>query len=105
MSQGEKEVKARCPKFRPGGIFSALSETAAAVAIDTLRAANADGKSYEWAAMGRGIIDWVGQFRALARDGYHFAVSLETHWHGGGTPEASTRESWEIGRASCRERV
>ncbi len=54
----------------------------------------ADGKSYEWAAMGRGIIDWVGQFRALARDGYHFAVSLETHWHGGGTPEASTRESW-----------
>ncbi len=94
MSQGQTEVKARCPKFRPGGIFSALSETAAAVAIDTLRAANADGKSYEWAAMGRGIIDWVGQFRALARDGYHFAVSLETHWHGGGTPEASTRESW-----------
>jgi len=30
------------------------------------------------AAMGRGIIDWVGQFKALKRDGYHFAVSLET---------------------------
>jgi len=39
----------------------------------------ADGKGYAWAAMGRGIIDWVGQFKALKRDGYHFAVSLETH--------------------------
>jgi len=53
-----------------------------------------DGKSYEWAAMGRGIIDWVGQFKALKRDGYHFAVSLETHWRGAGTPEESTRQSW-----------
>ncbi|GAC1662218.1 MAG: hypothetical protein NVS9B4_15610 [Candidatus Acidiferrum sp.] len=54
----------------------------------------ADGKTYEWAAMGRGIIDWAGQFRALKRDGYHFAVSLETHWRGAGTPEESTRQSW-----------
>lgn len=48
----------------------------------------------DWAAMGRGVIDWVGQFKALKRDGYHFAVSLETHWRGAGTPEASTRQSW-----------
>ncbi len=55
----------------------------------------ADGKGYAWAAMGRGIIDWVGQFKALKRDGYHFAVvSLETHWRGAGTPEESTRQSW-----------
>jgi L-ribulose-5-phosphate 3-epimerase len=53
----------------------------------------ADGK-YEWAAMGTGIIDWVGQFRALKRNGYRDAVSLETHWRGAGTPERSTRESW-----------
>jgi L-ribulose-5-phosphate 3-epimerase len=53
-----------------------------------------DGKGYEWAAMGRGIIDWAGQFKALKRDGYHFAVSLETHWRGAGTPEESTRQSW-----------
>ena len=53
-----------------------------------------DGTGYQWAAMGRGIIDWVGQFKALKRDGYHFAVSLETHWDGGGTPEESTRQSW-----------
>ena len=46
-----------------------------------------------WAAMGRGIIDYVGQFRALARDGYTGVLSLETHWRGGGTPEESTRQS------------
>ena len=54
----------------------------------------AEGKGYQWAAMGRGTIDWVGQFKALKRDGYHFAVSLETHWRGAGTPEESTRQSW-----------
>ena len=53
-----------------------------------------DDRGYQWAAMGRGIIDWVGQFKALKRDGYHFAVSLETHWRGAGTPEESTRQRW-----------
>ena len=48
----------------------------------------------DWAAMGQGVIDWVGQFKALKRDGYRFAVSLETHWRGAKTPEASTRQSW-----------
>jgi sugar phosphate isomerase/epimerase len=52
----------------------------------------ADGK-YGWAPVGSGIIDWVGQFSALHRMGYHYAVSLETHWRGGGTPEESTRIS------------
>jgi len=52
------------------------------------------GSDYDWAAMGRGIVDWAGQFQALKRDGYHFAVSLETHWDGGGTPEESSRQSW-----------
>jgi len=52
------------------------------------------GKDYEWAAMGSGIVDWLGQFQALKRDGYHFAVSLETHWTGGGTAEQSSRQSW-----------
>jgi L-ribulose-5-phosphate 3-epimerase len=55
----------------------------------------ADSKGYDWAAMGRGSIDWAGQFRALKRDGYRLAVSLETHWRGAGTPEESTRQSWE----------
>jgi len=57
---------------------------------DTIR--KPDGK-FDWAPVGGGIIDWVGQFRAFQRDGYHYAVSLETHWRGAGTPEASSRVS------------
>jgi sugar phosphate isomerase/epimerase len=52
------------------------------------------GGKYEWAPVGGGIIDWVGQLRALHRQGYHYGLSLETHWRGAGTPEASTRISF-----------
>ena len=48
---------------------------------------------YEWMKMGGGIIDYVGQYRALKKDGYNGFVSLETHWRGAGTPEESTRQS------------
>jgi sugar phosphate isomerase/epimerase len=53
----------------------------------------ADGTA-GWACMGKGVIDWTGQFRALKRDGYKLAVSLETHWRGAGTAEESSRQSW-----------
>ena len=53
-----------------------------------------DSKEPGWAAMNAGVIDWVGQFTALKRDVYHYAVSLETHWRGAGTPEESSRQSW-----------
>jgi L-ribulose-5-phosphate 3-epimerase len=53
-----------------------------------------DGQGTDWAAIGRGIVDWKGQFAALKRDDYHYAVSLETHWRGAGTPEESSRQSW-----------
>ena len=49
--------------------------------------------STEWAPMGAGVIDWLGQFRALRRDGYRGALSLETHWRGAGTAEESSRRS------------
>jgi len=52
------------------------------------------GKGFDWAPMGAGLIDWSGQFKALKRDGYHLAVSLETHWSGGGSPEQCSRKSW-----------
>jgi len=52
------------------------------------------GPGYDWAPVGEGLIDWSAQFAALKRDGYHLAVSLETHWRGAGTPEESTRQSW-----------
>ncbi len=55
-------------------------------------ARKADG-TFEWAAMGRGIIDYVGQFRALVQAGYSGTVSLETHWRGAGSEEESSRQS------------
>jgi sugar phosphate isomerase/epimerase len=54
----------------------------------------AGGNGWEWMAMGRGVIDWAGQFRALARDGYRHAATLETHWRGGLTPEEASRQSF-----------
>jgi sugar phosphate isomerase/epimerase len=59
----------------------------------------ADGK-FEWQPVDIGVVDWVGQFKALLRDGYHYGVSLETHWRGAGTPEASTRVSFK-GMQDC----
>jgi sugar phosphate isomerase/epimerase len=52
-----------------------------------------DGGS-EWMKMGGGIIDYVGQFRALKKDGYRGTLSLETHWRGASTPEESSRQSF-----------
>jgi sugar phosphate isomerase/epimerase len=48
----------------------------------------------EWAPVQTGFIDWTAQFKALRDSGYREAVSLETHWHGGGSLEESTRISW-----------
>ena len=52
-----------------------------------------NGDKFEWMKMGAGIIDWVGQYRILKRDGYRGIASLETHWRGAGTPEESSRQS------------
>lgn len=49
--------------------------------------------NFEWACMGRGLIDYGGQFRTLLKDGYSGTMSLETHWHGAGSPEESSRQS------------
>jgi L-ribulose-5-phosphate 3-epimerase len=56
-------------------------------------AARSTGGKWEWMAMGSGVIDWAGQFRALKNDRYSHAVTLETHWRGAGTPEESSRQS------------
>ena len=52
------------------------------------------GEGFEWMPVGKGIIDWVGQFEALKKAGYNLGVSLETHWRGATTPEESSRQSW-----------
>ncbi len=67
---------------------------------------DASGKTV-WSPVDVGYIDWAAQFRALSAAGYRDAVSLETHWTGGGTPEASSRVSWagmkkDLGQAEAR---
>jgi L-ribulose-5-phosphate 3-epimerase len=52
----------------------------------------ADG-DYDWECMGRGLIDYAGQFRAMMRDGYRGTMSLETHWNGAGSMEESSRQA------------
>jgi len=52
------------------------------------------GEGFEWMPVGKGIIDWVGQFKALKQAGYDHGISLETHWHGAGSSEESSRQSW-----------
>jgi L-ribulose-5-phosphate 3-epimerase len=66
---------------------------------DAVKTAN----GYDWAAIGKGMIDWAGQFAALKRDGYHHVVSLETHWRGAGTPEASSIQSWAGMKAALQK--
>jgi sugar phosphate isomerase/epimerase len=51
------------------------------------------GGKHEWAPVGDGVVGWPGQIRDLLKMRYHYAISLETHWRGAGTPEASTRVS------------
>jgi sugar phosphate isomerase/epimerase len=53
-----------------------------------------DAGKVVWSPVDTGLIDWPAQFRALKSIGYRNAVSLETHWRGAGTPEASSRISW-----------
>jgi sugar phosphate isomerase/epimerase len=53
-----------------------------------------------WSPVDKGYINWTAQYRALKQVGYRDAVSLETHWRGAGTPEASTRISW-AGMKKC----
>jgi sugar phosphate isomerase/epimerase len=48
----------------------------------------------EWTRVGSGLVDWRGELRRLAADGYDGLLSLETHYSllDGGLP-AATRES------------
>jgi sugar phosphate isomerase/epimerase len=66
-----------------------------------LKDAYADGA---WTKMGAGVIDYAGQLRALAQDGYDGLLSLETHYElpDGGAEEA-TRESLAAIRGLCKE--
>jgi L-ribulose-5-phosphate 3-epimerase len=54
-----------------------------------------DGET-RWVPIGSGKIDYVGQFRALIKNGYEGTMSLETHYmNAANNREASSRESME----------
>jgi sugar phosphate isomerase/epimerase len=83
----------RLPKNRIGHIHA-----------KNVRMAPSTKSGWEWQPVDIGKIDWSAQFKALKRDGYSHAVSLETHWHGGGTPEESTRRSMQ-GLMTCMQKA
>lgn len=51
---------------------------------------------YHYAPVGRGLVDYKGQFKALREDGYTETISLETHYRRpDGNAMESTREALE----------
>jgi L-ribulose-5-phosphate 3-epimerase len=57
-------------------------------------ATNVSGGGTHWMPIGSGKIDFVGQFRALIKDGYEGTMSLETHYlNAAKNKEESSRES------------
>jgi len=72
---------------------------------DARRVIDSEGKvTRPWTAIGAGEIDFRGQFRALADDGYQGVVSLETHYRNtAGDREASSRECLEALRGMLTE--
>jgi L-ribulose-5-phosphate 3-epimerase len=57
---------------------------------------NPSGDESIWRPIGGGKIDFLGQFRALVKDGYEGTMSLETHYlNAAKNKEESSRESME----------
>jgi L-ribulose-5-phosphate 3-epimerase len=62
-----------------------------------------DGEG-NWTKVGTGVIDFRGQLRALADDGYRGVLSLETHYESADNGlEGATRESVVAIRALCEQ--
>jgi len=57
---------------------------------------------YDWAPVGGGMVDWVGQLQALQRDGFRYGLSLETHWRGQGRPRRPRASAWTDSRRRWR---
>lgn len=57
---------------------------------------NPNGGESVWRPIGGGKIDFLGQFKALLKDGYEGTMSLETHYvNAAKNKEASSRESMD----------
>jgi len=57
---------------------------------------DAEGTGITWRPIGGGKIDYIGQFRAILKDGFSGTMSLETHYlNAAKDKEASSRESMD----------
>jgi len=57
---------------------------------------DAEGTGTNWRPIGGGKIDYLGQFRAILKDGFSGTMSLETHYlNAAKDKEASSRESMD----------
>jgi sugar phosphate isomerase/epimerase len=54
------------------------------------------GDRHEWAVVGEGELDILGQLRALLRDRVNCTVSLETHANLNGSREAASRAGMPV---------
>lgn len=70
--------------------FLAVRTAIAHVHVKDARLTDPRTGATAWARVGDGAVDWVGQLRALAADGYGGLLCLETHWS---PPGASGREA------------
>jgi len=102
-STGIPETQPPLEKLRFPTATACCRKAASATAIARIVTRKPDG-STGMGGDGQGIIDWVGQFRALREDGYRLAASLETHWHGAGTPEESSRQAGLECKRNCTRR-
>ncbi|MCW3058684.1 MAG: Sugar phosphate isomerase/epimerase [Capsulimonas sp.] len=70
--------------------YHAVSDLIAHVHVKDYRMAPGK-KSPEWAVVGEGDIDYLGQLSALKKSGYAGYLSLETHYEGSWSKEAASR--------------
>jgi L-ribulose-5-phosphate 3-epimerase len=91
------EVKAGSPHAFPDG-YKHIRDRVFHVHV---KDADAQGT---WVKMGTGIIDYVGQLRALAEDGYTGALCIETHYNDPvGGREKATRDTYAALRKIAQE--
>ena len=74
--------------------YESIADFVAHVHVKDARVA--DGQlTPEWTVVGEGAIDYPGQFAALKASGFDGYISLETHYNGKETKEASSRACLE----------
>lgn len=74
--------------------YDAISKFVAHVHVKDAAISSETGQP-AWTVVGEGAVDWAGQIAALKASGYQGYLSLETHYSGHGSKEASSRACLE----------